>query len=61
MDDKLRAFVIEALSNMCTFHGSQINTHVFEMIEYKSFATLLDETYQTEIALILSIFDHLTT
>jgi hypothetical protein len=60
MYDKSRAFVNDAPSSVYTFHRSQVNTHVFEVIECKSFTALLDETYQTEIALILTLFDHLT-
>jgi hypothetical protein len=37
MDDKLRASVNDALSSVCTFHRNQVNTHVFEVIEYVFF------------------------
>jgi hypothetical protein len=60
IDDKSRAFVSDAPGSVFTVHRSQVNKHVFEVISYKSFTTLLDETYQTEIALIFSLFDQLT-
>jgi hypothetical protein len=40
MDDKSRAFVNDALNSVFTFHLSQVNTHDFEVTEYKSNFTL---------------------
>jgi hypothetical protein len=41
MDDISRAFVNEALSSVFTFHRILVNTHVFEVMEHKSFTSRL--------------------